>query len=205
MFERVPLSYALDALEPHIDSETMHYHYNKHYETYTKNFNDLLAKVPALAGKSAEYILSHLDEVPLELRTGIKNNGGGYLNHSQYFTGLSPNGGGNPTGSLAARINMDFGSADGLRDVMTKAAMGVFGSGYAWLIADNDGALTVLTTPNQDTPVNEGKLGVITVLDVWEHAYYLKHKNMRANYVAAFWNVLDWTVAAKRYDECVSK
>jgi len=200
MFKQVVLDYALDALEPHIDALTMDTHYNKHHATYTKNFNEFVEKA-GLTGKSAEEILSNLDALPQELRGPIRNNGGGYLNHNMYFEMLSPKGGALPAGALADRINADFGSFSGLKEQMTKAAIGQFGSGWAWLAAKKDGSLYITTTSNQETPINNGEMGVLLALDVWEHAYYLKYKNLRPDYIAAFWNVVDWNKVAKRYDE----
>jgi len=200
MFKQVVLDYALDALEPHIDALTMDTHYNKHHATYTKNFNEFVEKA-GLTGKSAEEILSNLDALPQELRGPIRNNGGGYLNHNMYFEMLSPKGGALPAGALADRINADFGSFSGLKEQMTKAAIGQFGSGWAWLAAKKDGSLYITTTSNQETPINNGEMGVLLALDVWEHAYYLKYKNLRPDYIAAFWNVVDWNKVAKRYAE----
>jgi len=200
MFKQVILDYALDAFEPHIDALTMDTHYNKHHATYTKNFNEFVEKA-SLTGKSAEEILSNLDALPQELRGPIRNNGGGYWNHNMYFKMLSPKGGALPAGALADRINADFGSFSGLKEQMTKAAMGQFGSGWAWLAAKKDGSLYITTTSNQETPINNGETGVLLALDVWEHAYYLKYKNLRPDYIAAFWNVVDWNKVAKRYDE----
>ncbi|MCP1223468.1 superoxide dismutase [Sebaldella sp. S0638] len=206
MFEQIKLKYAFDALEPHIDTLTMETHYGKHHATYTKNLNDTIEKLPELKGKSIEEILSNLDAIPEELRTAVQNNGGGYYNHNLYFEILSPNGGGEPTGKLAEKIKADFGSFDKLKEEISAKAAGRFGSGWAWLVATADGHLKVVSSPNQDNPFMckcENKGQPILALDVWEHAYYLKYKNVRADYIKAFFDVVDWNEVAKKYEEAI--
>ena len=202
MFEQIALTYDFKALEPHIDELTMVTHYTKHHAAYTKNLNDALSKDASLSGKRIEDILSNLSSISDEgLRTAIRNNGGGFYNHNLYFGTLSPDGGGDPDGALLKQIAADFGSIDALKEKATAAAIGRFGSGWAWLSTDASGKLSVSSSPNQDNPLMEGKgLAPILGIDVWEHAYYLKYKNLRADYVKAFWNVVNWTVVAKLYD-----
>ena len=201
MFKQIELAYAFNALEPHIDETTMVTHYSKHHAAYTSNLNAALEKAPEVQGKSIEDLLKNLDTVKdPAVRTAIRNNGGGYYNHNLYFGILSPKASAAPEGELAARINQTFGSLDALKEKLTAAAMGRFGSGWAWLSADASGALKVSSSPNQDNPfMEEGGLTPILAIDVWEHAYYLKYKNLRADYLKAFWNVLDWKEVAKRY------
>ena len=202
MFEQIALTYDFKALEPHIDELTMVTHYTKHHATYTKNLNDAVSKDTSLADKRIEDILSTLSSISDEgLRAAIRNNGGGFYNHNLYFGTLSPDGGGDPDGALLKQIAADFGSIDALKEKATAAAIGRFGSGWAWLSTDASGKLSVSSSPNQDNPLMEGKgLAPILGIDVWEHAYYLKYKNLRADYVKAFWNVVNWTVVAKLYD-----
>ncbi len=202
MLKQIALTYDFKALEPHIDELTMITHYTKHHATYTNNLNAALEKDPALAGKAIEAVLGDLSSIADEgLRTAIRNNGGGFYNHNLYFGTLSPNGGGDPDGALLKQINADFGGIDALKEKATAAAIGRFGSGWAWVSTDASGKLSVSSSPNQDNPLMEGK-GLIPILgiDVWEHAYYLKYKNLRADYVKAFWNVVDWAAVAKLYD-----
>ncbi len=206
MFKQIELSYDFSALEPHIDETTMITHYTKHHATYTNNLNAAVEKAPELAGTSIEDILRNLSQVKdPAVRTAIQNNGGGYYNHNLYFGTISPNGGGEPQGELAAQILKTFGGVEPLKEKLTAAAIGRFGSGWAWLSADASGALKVSSSPNQDNPFEEdGGFTPILAIDVWEHAYYLKYKNLRADYVKAFWNVLDWKEVAKRYTEAKS-
>ncbi|ENH97483.1 manganese superoxide dismutase [Gracilibacillus halophilus YIM-C55.5] len=192
------LPYAYDALEPHIDKETMNIHHTKHHNTYVTKLNAALEGHDDLANKSVEDILADLDAVPSEIRTAVRNNGGGHANHSLFWTILSPNGGGEPTGELADDINSTFGSFDQFKEDFKAAATGRFGSGWAWLVVNN-GNLEITSTPNQDTPISEGKTPILG-LDVWEHAYYLKYQNRRPDYIAAFWNVVDWDKVAERYN-----
>ncbi|UOQ47438.1 superoxide dismutase SodA [Gracilibacillus caseinilyticus] len=193
------LSYGYDALEPHIDKETMNIHHTKHHNTYVTKLNAALEGHDDLASKSIEDILANLDAVPENIRTAVRNNGGGHANHSLFWTLLSPNGGGEPTGELADQINATFGNFDKFKDEFAAAAAGRFGSGWAWLVVNN-GNLEIISTPNQDTPISEGKAPILG-LDVWEHAYYLKYQNKRPDYIAAFWNVVDWDKVASLYSE----
>ncbi|MGP4042367.1 superoxide dismutase SodA [Gracilibacillus sp. D59] len=193
------LPYAYDALEPHIDKETMNIHHTKHHNTYVTKLNAALEGHDDLANKSIEDILANLDAVPENIRTAVRNNGGGHANHSLFWTLLSPNGGGEPTGELADEINSTFGSFDKFKEEFAAAGAGRFGSGWAWLVVNN-GNLEITSTPNQDTPISEGKTPILG-LDVWEHAYYLKYQNKRPDYIAAFWNVVDWNKVSSLYNE----
>lgn len=196
-FELPKLPYEFDALEPHFDKETMNIHYSKHHNGYVTNLNAALEGLDALQGKSVEDVMRNLNEVPEAKRTAVRNNGGGHANHSLFWTVLSPNGGGEPTGELLDAINAKFGSVEKFKEEFTTAAKTRFGSGWAWL-AVNNGELEVTSTPNQDTPLMEGKTPILG-LDVWEHAYYLKYQNRRPDYVSAFWNVVNWDEVSKRY------
>ena len=192
------LPYAYDALEPHFDKETMNIHHTKHHNTYITNLNAALEGHAELADKSVEELVANLNEVPEAIRTAVRNNGGGHANHTFFWTILSPNGGGQPVGELATAIEAKFGSFDAFKEEFAKAGATRFGSGWAWLVVNN-GELEVTSTPNQDSPLTEGKTPVIG-LDVWEHAYYLNYQNRRPDYIGAFWNVVDWN-AEKRYQE----
>ncbi|MDE3839616.1 superoxide dismutase [Bacillus methanolicus] len=196
-FELPQLPYAYDALEPHIDKETMNIHHTKHHNTYVTNLNNALEGNEELLSKTVEEVISNLDAVPEAVRTAVRNNGGGHANHSLFWQILSPNGGGEPTGELADAINSKFGSFEGFKEEFTKAATTRFGSGWAWLVVNN-GELEVTSTPNQDSPLMEGKTPILG-LDVWEHAYYLKYQNRRPEYISAFFNVINWDEVAKRY------
>ncbi len=198
-YELPQLPYAYDALEPHIDKETMNIHHTKHHNTYVTNVNAALENYPELAAKSVEALISNMEEVPEAIRTAVRNNGGGHANHSLFWTILSPNGGGEPVGELAAAINAKFGSYAAFKEEFAKAATTRFGSGWAWL-AVNNGEIEVTSTPNQDSPLMEGKTPILG-LDVWEHAYYLNYQNRRPDYISAFWNVVDWNAVEKRYQE----
>lgn len=202
MFQQVKLLYGFDALEPHIDTATMETHYGKHHATYTKNFNDLTEKA-GIQDKPVEIILSHWKK-KAEGKSdaqAIRNNGGGFYNHNLYFGHLSPNGGGEPSGKLADAIKKAFGSFDEFKTKISAAAAGQFGSGWAWLNTDKDGVVSVSASPNQDNPLleTEGALVPILSLDVWEHAYYLKYRNLRVDYIKAFFNVVDWEKVAENY------
>ncbi|MEH7224549.1 superoxide dismutase SodA [Bacillus sp. JJ1566] len=197
-YELPQLPYAYDALEPHIDKETMNIHHTKHHNTYVTNVNNAIAGKADLESKSVEELVSNLDAVPEDIRTAVRNNGGGHANHSLFWTILSPNGGGAPTGELADAINSKFGSFEAFKDEFTKAATTRFGSGWAWLVVNN-GELEVTSTPNQDSPLMEGKTPVLG-LDVWEHAYYLNYQNRRPDYISAFFNVVNWEEVANRYN-----
>ncbi len=196
-FELPQLPYAYDALEPHIDKETMNIHHTKHHNAYVTNLNAALEGHPELQSKTIEELMANLNEVPENIRTAVRNNGGGHANHSLFWTIRSPNGGGEPTGELAEAINNTFGSFEKFKEEFSKAAATRFGSGWAWLVVHN-GQLEVTSTPNQDTPLMEGKTPILG-LDVWEHAYYLKYQNRRPDYISAFWNVVNWDEVAKRY------
>ncbi|ETI67025.1 superoxide dismutase [Neobacillus vireti] len=198
-FELPQLPYAEDALEPHIDKETMNIHHTRHHNTYVTNLNNALAGNEELLSKSVEEVISNLDAVPEAARTAVRNNGGGHANHSLFWQILSPNGGGAPAGELADAINNKFGSFESFKEEFAKAATTRFGSGWAWL-AVNNGELEVTSTPNQDSPLMEGKTPILG-LDVWEHAYYLKYQNKRPDYIGAFWNVVNWDEVSKRYNE----
>jgi len=201
MFTQFELPYAYDALEPYIDAITMETHYSKHHATYTKNLNEAAEKAGVL-DKEVTVLLSSIDSIGDEtLCKAIKNNGGGFYNHNLYFSTISPNGGGEPTGILSDVINSTFGSFVVLKEELTKLAIGQFGSGWAWLSANSKGELITSSSPNQDNPLTENK-GYIPILaiDVWEHAYYLKYKNLRLNYINSLFNVIDWTLVAKKYD-----
>ena len=193
------LPYAYDALEPHFDKETMNIHHTKHHNTYITNLNAALEGHAELADKSVEELVTNLNEVPEVIRTAVRNNGGGHANHTFFWTILSPNGGGQPVGELATAIEAKFGSFDAFKEEFAKAGATRFGSGWAWLVVNN-GELEVTSTPNQDSPLTEGKTPVVG-LDVWEHAYYLNYQNRRPDYIGAFWNVVDWNAAEKRYQE----
>ena len=193
-----PLPYAPDALEPHIDKETMNIHHTKHHNTYVTNLNAAVEGKADLESKSIEELISNLDAVPEDIRTAVRNNGGGHANHSLFWTILCPNGGGAPTGELADAIASKFGSFDQFKEEFANAAKTRFGSGWAWLVVNN-GELEVTSTPNQDSPLMEGKTPILG-LDVWEHAYYLNYQNRRPDYISAFFNVVKWDEVAKRYD-----
>ena len=206
MYEQIKLPYATDALEPHIDQLTVETHHGKHHATYTKTFNELAEKA-GMANLSAEELLASLDKVSdATLRQGLKNHGGGYYNHNLYFEMFSPNPAKAPTGKLAEAIDKTFGSLDALKEQLTTAATTQFGSGWAWLSTDKTGKLAVSKTGNQDNPISEGTgMMPILALDVWEHAYYLKYKNLRPDYIKAYFEVLDWGKVSARYDEIVGK
>ncbi|MET3574763.1 superoxide dismutase SodA [Bhargavaea ullalensis] len=197
-FKLPELPYAYDALEPHIDKETMEIHHTKHHNTYVTNLNAAVEGTD-LADKSIEEVLRNFDSVPEDKKTAVRNNGGGHANHSLFWQLLSPNGGGEPTGELAEAISKKFGSFEKFKEEFETAAKGRFGSGWAWLVVNN-GELEITSTANQDSPYMEGKTPLLG-LDVWEHAYYLKYQNRRPEYAAAFWNVVNWDEVAKRYEE----
>jgi superoxide dismutase, Fe-Mn family len=196
-FELPALPYAANALEPHIDARTMEIHHGKHHAAYTNNLNTAIAGTE-WDSKSIEEILANLDSVPEDKRTAVRNNGGGYANHNLFWQIMGPNGGGTPSGELADAINAAFGSFDGFKDAFSKAAATRFGSGWAWLVVGSDGSLSITSTPNQDTPLMEGKTPILG-LDVWEHAYYLHYQNRRPDYIAAFFNVINWNKVAELY------
>jgi Fe-Mn family superoxide dismutase len=192
------LPYAHNALEPHIDARTMEIHHGKHHQAYINNLNAALEGHANLQSKSVEELLKDLNAIPESIRMAVRNNGGGHANHTMFWPCMSPKGGGQPGGELAAAITKAFGSFDSFKDQFSKAAATRFGSGWAWLSVDNKGGLVVTSTPNQDNPISEG-LKPILGLDVWEHAYYLNYQNRRPDYIAAWWNVVNWEQVAKNY------
>ncbi|MGH2620347.1 MAG: superoxide dismutase [Anaerolineales bacterium] len=202
-FELPQLPYAYDALEPHIDARTMEIHHGKHHAAYTNNLNNALDSAKELGEKSVDRILADLDGVPDGIRMAVRNNGGGFANHNLFWTIMGPNGGGEPGGALGTAIGSAFGDFAKFKDELSKAAVGRFGSGWSWLAVDSDGKLKVLATPNQDSPISQGMTPVLGV-DVWEHAYYLKYQNRRPDYVAAWWNVINWAEVGKRYGEATA-
>ncbi|MCW4644680.1 superoxide dismutase SodA [Bacillus safensis] len=198
-FKLPELPYAYDALEPHIDKETMTIHHTKHHNTYATNLNKAIEGVSALENQSIEELVANLNSVPENIRTAVRNNGGGHANHSLFWTLLSPNGGGTPTGELADAIEKELGGFEKFKSDFAVAAAGRFGSGWAWLVVNN-GKLEITSTPNQDSPLTEGKTPILG-LDVWEHAYYLNYQNRRPDYISAFWNVVNWDEVARLYSE----
>ena len=190
--------YAYDALEPYIDEETMHLHHDKHHNTYVTNLNAAIEKYPELGEKTIEELLSDMDAIPTDIKTAVRNNGGGHANHSFFWEIMAPNAGGEPTGEIKEAINEAFGDFSSFKEEFKKAAAGRFGSGWAWLVMEN-GKLAITSTANQDSPLMEGKTPILG-LDVWEHAYYLKYKNVRPDYIAAFWNVINWDEVNKRFE-----
>jgi Fe-Mn family superoxide dismutase len=198
MAHQVPdLPYDFGALEPHIDAKTMEIHHDKHHAAYVNNLNKALEKHPELAKKSVEDLLRDLSAVPDDIRTAVRNNGGGHYNHSLFWPSMSADGGGEPVGSLGDAIADAFGGFAAFKEKLSAAAVGQFGSGWGWLVLDG-GALKVEGTPNQDNPISHGRTPLLGV-DVWEHAYYLKYQNRRPDYVAAWWNVVDWDAVANRF------
>ncbi len=195
--ELAALPYDFNALEPHIDEQTMRIHHGKHHQAYVTNLNAALDKHAALHGKSLDDLLKDLSAVPEDIRGAVRNNGGGHWNHTMFWQIMGPNAGGAPTGALADAITAAFGSFDKFKEEFAKAGLGRFGSGWAWLV-DDGGKLSIVSTPNQDNPLMEGKKALLG-LDVWEHAYYLKYQNRRADYIGAWWNVVNWAAVAKRY------
>ena len=196
-YELPQLPYAYDALEPHIDKETMNIHHTKHHNTYVTNLNNAVAGKADLENKSVEELIANIDALPEDIKTAVRNNGGGHANHSLFWELLSPNGGGTPTGELAEAIDAKFGSFDAFKEEFAKAATTRFGSGWAWLSVSN-GELEISSTANQDSPIMEGKTPLLG-LDVWEHAYYLNYQNRRPDYISSFWNVVNWDEVSKRY------
>lgn len=193
------LPYAHDALEPHIDTETMHLHHDKHHNTYVNNLNNAIANHPELAQLPIDELIAKLnDVVPEEIRNAVRNNGGGHANHTLFWEIMAPNAGGEPTGEIKAAIEKAFGSFDAFKEKFAAAATGQFGSGWAWLVVNKDGELEVMATSNQDSPLTIGKTPVLTI-DVWEHAYYKKFSNVRPDYIKAFWNVVNWDEVNRRF------
>jgi Fe-Mn family superoxide dismutase len=197
-FTLPPLPYDYKALEPHIDEQTMRLHHDKHHATYVNNLNAALESQPDLQNKSIEELLATVDRIPEAIRTAVRNNGGGHANHTMFWETMAPGGAKEPAGELADAINSSFGGFAGFKDQFTKACTGRFGSGWGWLTADRGGKLAIESTPNQDSPLMSGKTPILGC-DVWEHAYYLKYQNRRPDYVAAWWNVVNWTDVAQRF------
>lgn len=198
------LPYAYDALEPHIDTETMKIHHDRHHRAYVDNANRLLQGHDKLSALSAEELVGALEEVPESIRQGLRNNAGGHVNHSLFWIILSPEGGGAPTGKLAEDINKTFGSFDKFREAFSKEASTRFGSGWAWLVVNPDGTLAITSTANQDSPLMTGQIPVLG-LDVWEHAYYLKYQNKRGGYIDSWWNVVNWPKVSELYTQALAK
>jgi len=219
LFSLPPLPYAMDALEPHIDAQTMEIHHGRHHKAYVDNLNKAVADFPELGKRSVEDLVRDLDSVPEKIRTAVRNNGGGHYNHSLFWQVMSKTGGGEPKGELAKSIEKSFGSFSAFKEAFGKSGLGQFGSGWAWLVTGTAGDLSIESSPNQDSPMmkppvdkemadfakryGSGKLVSAKVpllgLDVWEHAYYLKYQNKRADYIAAWWNVVNWDFVAERY------
>jgi Fe-Mn family superoxide dismutase len=197
------LPYPHDALEPHIDARTMQIHHGKHHQGYTNNLNAALEGHETLQGLSIEALLRTIDDVPQAIRTAVRNNGGGYANHSLFWSVMAPDGGGEPSGALAQAIDDAFGSFDEFKTLFSAAAGGRFGSGWAWLVVDGSGSLQVYSTANQDSPYMQGDTPILG-LDVWEHAYYLNYQNRRPDYVGAWWNVVNWDQVAANYEAATS-
>jgi superoxide dismutase, Fe-Mn family len=191
------LPYAYDALEPHIDAKTMEIHHTKHHQAYINNVNEALKKYPELEKKPVEELISDLGAIPEDIRTVVRNNGGGHANHALFWTIMKPGGGGAPGADVGKAISDAFGNFDHFREEFNKAAMGRFGSGWAWLTVAG-GSVNIESTPNQDSPLSEGRIPILGI-DVWEHAYYLKYQNRRADYVGAFWNVVNWDEVNRRF------
>ena len=202
-YEVPPLPYAYEALEPHIDAETMHLHHDKHHVAYVNNLNAALEKHPELADKSPEDLVRDLNSVPEDIRTAVRNNGGGHVNHTIFWQIMSPNGGGQPTGALAEAINKAFGDFDSFKQQFNDAGTKRFGSGWVWLCRESSGNLHIESTANQDNPLSADHFPIMGN-DVWEHAYYLKYQNRRPEYLGAWWNVVNWGEVTKRYERAGS-
>lgn len=198
-FKLPELKYSYEALEPYIDALTMETHYSKHHKGYVDNLNKALEGNSKFQEMSIEEILKSLDQLPEEIRTAVRNNGGGHYNHTLFWQIMSPEGGGKPEGELANKIDEDLGGFDKFKEEFKKAALGQFGSGWAWLVLNN-GKLEIVSTPNQDNPISEGKFPILGI-DVWEHAYYLKYKNLRADYIDAWWNIVDWKKVSEIFNK----
>ncbi len=196
------LPYPVDALEPYIDARTMEIHHGKHHAGYVNKLNAALSKYPSLESVPLEELLQNLESVPEDIRTAVRNNGGGHFNHSLFWTVMSPRGGGKPTGALAEAIEHAFGSFETFQHAFSEAASTRFGSGWAWLAVDHFGKLRVFSTPNQDNPVMVGMIPILG-LDVWEHAYYLKYQNRRAEYIENWWRIVNWEQVAQNYQKAL--
>lgn len=197
-FELPTLPYPHNALEPHIDTRTMEIHHGKHHQAYTNNLNAAIEKHPELESTSANDLLVNLNTIPDDILGAVRNNGGGFVNHSMFWISMSPDGGGEPSGALAEAINAAFGDFESFKTTFSSAAMTRFGSGWGWLCKTGDGSLKVISTANQDNPLSDG-LTPLLGLDVWEHAYYLNYQNRRGDYIAAFFNVIDWDEISRRF------
>ncbi|CEP77801.1 MAG: superoxide dismutase [Defluviitoga tunisiensis] len=197
-FELPKLNYSYDSLEPYIDSRTMEIHYTKHHATYVNKLNEALEKHPELMNKNLEDLLKDLDNIPSDIRTTVRNNGGGHYNHTLFWSIMGPNGSRKPIGKLAQRIDEVFGSFDKFKLEFSDSALNRFGSGWAWLVLDKYGHLSIISTPNQDNPIMIGLYPILGI-DVWEHAYYLKYQNRRAEYIESWWNVVNWEEVEKNY------
>jgi len=193
------LSYAYNALEPHIDARTMEIHHSKHHQAYVNNLNNAIKGKADLESKSVEELIANINAIPEDIRNAVRNNGGGHANHTFFWTVIGPNAGGQPQGHVAAAIDQAFGSFDAFKEKFAQAATTRFGSGWAWLSVTKTGQLEISSTPNQDSPLAEGKTPILTI-DVWEHAYYLHYQNRRPDYIAAFWNVVNWQEVEKRFN-----
>lgn len=202
-FKVIPLPYAYNALEPYINEETMRFHHDKHYVAYTTKLNEAVNKYPELVNQSAEELIANLDSLPEDIRTTVRNNGGGYVNHTMFWEIMGPNSKGQPTGELAQAIESTFGSFDKFKAEFNDAGSKQFGSGWAWLVLDKNQQLKILSTPNQDSPLMMG-MDPIMGNDVWEHAYYLNYRNDRAKYLEAWWNVVNWDEVEQRYQKAIS-
>ena len=202
VFSLPPLGYDYNGLEPHIDATTMKFHHDKHHAAYVKNLNAAVNKYPELKTKTVEELLISLDKLPQDIQTTVRNNGGGHINHSMYWQIMTPKGGGKPTGEIANRIKAQFGTFDAFKTQFNEAGTKLFGSGWVWLVNRN-GKLEIITTPNQDSPISQG-LYPIMGNDVWEHAYYLNYQNRRVDYLAAWWNVINWTEVNTRLEKSLN-
>jgi superoxide dismutase, Fe-Mn family len=201
VFKLPPLTYDYNALEPHIDEKTMKFHHDKHHAAYVKNLNAAVNKYPQLKNKTVEELLVNLNQLPTDIQTTVRNNGGGHLNHSMYWKIMGPKGGGVPTGAIAKAIDTQFGNFDTFKAQFNGDGAKVFGSGWVWLVA-KERKLKIITTPNQDSPIMQGFYPIMGN-DVWEHAYYLKYQNRRPDYLSAWWNVINWTEVNKRFDKAL--
>ena len=202
------LPYGYDALEPHVDTQTMQIHHGKHHNAYVTKLNDAVSGLPDLEAKTVKDLIADLNSVPMEIRPAVRNNGGGHANHSLFWSIMSPDGGGNPSGDLGNAIDTAFVSFDKFKESFANAAITRFGSGWAWLAVRDNGSLCITSTPNQDSPFMRGVVDTVCTpilgLDVWEHAYYLKYQNRRPDYIAAWWNVVNWTAVADRFTRAKS-
>jgi Fe-Mn family superoxide dismutase len=198
-FEVPALTYDYEALEPYIDSETMHLHHDKHHQAYVNNLNAAIEKHPELEGKTAKDLIRDLNAIPEDVRMAVRNNGGGHVNHKIFWTSMGPNCGGEPTGAIGEAITSIFGGFEEFKNQFNAAGVGRFGSGWVWLVRESSGGLKIMSTANQDNPMSDGHHPILGN-DVWEHAYYLKYQNRRPDYLAAWWNVVNWEAIAKRFE-----